>query len=141
IASALVGDALGDLLGALEATGRVEVRALPAGVELGLALRTASERVGRDPERGPALGAARRRAASEDPERSARWWRLTALLTASGGAAPIALLPIPAVAQRLSFPAAGGTSCTSFRSRSSSDRCVRSSPPSACGARPPVVAG
>src|SRR6266550_1822960 len=54
IASALVVDALGDLLGAREATGRVEVRALPAGVELGLALRTASERVGRDPERGPA---------------------------------------------------------------------------------------
>src|SRR2546428_43095 len=106
VAGALVLDPLGDRLAALEAARGIEVRALAAGVELGLALRTARERVGGDRQHGPTRGAARRRAALEDPERPRRLRRLAAVLAAVGdAAASIALLPVLAVAHRLSLRA------------------------------------
>src|SRR2546428_7133897 len=140
VGGALVSDPLGDLLRALEAAGGHEVGALSAGVQLGLALRAARERVGGDRQHGAALGAARGRTALEDTERPGRLGRLAPLLAAAGGGASIALLPVLAVAQRISPAAGGGTSCTSSRSRSSRGRCVRSSPPSGCAARGPAWA-
>src|SRR5207248_2018890 len=70
IAGALVGDALGDRLGALEASRGIELRALATGVKLGLAVRAARERLGRDRQYSAAFGAARGRGALEDSERA-----------------------------------------------------------------------
>ena len=125
IAGALVGDALGDRLGALEASRGIEVRALATGVKLGLAVRAARERLGRDRQYSAALGAARGRAALEDSERAGGLRGLAAVLASATRAAGVALLPVLPIAQ-LSLPAAGGTSYIFCQSRSSTDRSGRS---------------
>lgn len=48
VSGALVGDALNDQLFALESPDGIEVGALATGVKLGLTMRTARERLGRD---------------------------------------------------------------------------------------------
>ena len=58
VAGALVGDALGDRLGALESVPRIEVGALPAGVELRLAPGALAERVGHRRQERSAVRAA-----------------------------------------------------------------------------------
>src|SRR5262249_14150581 len=134
VAGALVANALGDVLRAFETARWIKVRALAAGVQLRLALRATRKRIGGDRQGGATLGASRRRAALEDAEGARGSGALTTVLASSRRAAPVALLTIFAVAHDLSFPEGGGTSCTSSRSRSSRDRCGRSSRLSACAA-------
>src|SRR5262249_27947936 len=100
VTALLVGDALGDVLCALEAAGRVEVGALAAGVELGAAVRALGERIGRDRQHTGTLRAARGGARLQDAERPGRRPRRIVPLRASAptAAPPIALLPVLAVA-------------------------------------------
>ncbi len=53
----LVGDPLGDRLGALETAAGIEVAALPAGVQRDAAPGTAASRIGPRPEPRATLGA------------------------------------------------------------------------------------
>ena len=135
VSRALVGDALGHRLRALEPTGAVEVRALPAGAQLGPTVRTLRQRIRGDRQDAATPRAARGRLGFQNPEGAlGRSGWLGPFRPRSGGAA-VPRLPVSAVAHR-AIPAAGdGTSCTSSRSRSSRDRYGRSSGRSACAAR------
>src|SRR2546428_3923407 len=138
VAGTLVCDPLGNPLPALETAGRIEVGALAAGVQLDAAMRALGERVGGDRQHRAALGAARGRAALEDAKRATRLGRLAPILAAAAGT-PVTLLPIFTVGHHTTPAAAGGTSCTSSRSRNSRGRCARSSRRSAYAA--PARAG
>src|SRR3989441_11897037 len=102
VSRVLVGDPLGDRLGALEATARLEVGALAAGVERRPAVGTLLERRGGDRQDRAARPAPRDRALGEHVAaswgvgRRPRWWGgRSARLRAR---APVTLLAILSVA-------------------------------------------